>query len=156
MVFTFFLGVGVYRLARRQALVRRAVRVENIGRVTLHLLGQDRDAHRRASCGSRTCVPAPRRSTRRAAARSAALASRGESGDPLDVAILRGGTSARRRGAARARRDLSVHRRPQARDRRRARRDGGDLVAATKGAPEVVLALGALDADEREAWIDAA
>ena len=34
VVFTFFLGVGVYRLARRQALVRRAVAVENIGRVT--------------------------------------------------------------------------------------------------------------------------
>ena len=34
VVFTFFLGVGVYRLARRQALVRRAVAVENIGRIT--------------------------------------------------------------------------------------------------------------------------
>ena len=34
VAFTFFLGLGVYRLARRQALVRRAVSVENIGRVT--------------------------------------------------------------------------------------------------------------------------
>ena len=34
IVFTFFLGVGVYRLAKRQALVRRAVSVENIGRVS--------------------------------------------------------------------------------------------------------------------------
>ena len=34
VVFTFFLGVGVYRLARVQALVRRAVSVENVGRVT--------------------------------------------------------------------------------------------------------------------------
>jgi Ca2+-transporting ATPase len=34
VVFTVFLGVGVYRLARRQALVRRSVVVENIGRVT--------------------------------------------------------------------------------------------------------------------------
>jgi len=34
VVFTFFLGVGVYRLAKRQALVRRAVSVENIGRIT--------------------------------------------------------------------------------------------------------------------------
>lgn len=34
VVFAFFLGVGVYRLARRQALVRRAVAVENIGRIT--------------------------------------------------------------------------------------------------------------------------
>ncbi len=34
VVFTFFLGVGVYRLAKRRALIRRAVSVENIGRVT--------------------------------------------------------------------------------------------------------------------------
>ena len=34
VVFTFFLGVGVYRLAKRRALVRRAVSVENIGRVS--------------------------------------------------------------------------------------------------------------------------
>lgn len=34
VVFTVFLGVGVYRLARRQALVRRAVSVENIGRAS--------------------------------------------------------------------------------------------------------------------------
>jgi Ca2+-transporting ATPase len=34
VVFTFFLGVGVYRLAKKNALVRRAVSVENIGRIT--------------------------------------------------------------------------------------------------------------------------
>ncbi|MCC2635783.1 MAG: haloacid dehalogenase, partial [Ramlibacter sp.] len=34
VVYTFFLGAGVFRLARRKALVRRAVAVENIGRVT--------------------------------------------------------------------------------------------------------------------------
>lgn len=34
VVFSFFLGVGVFRLAKRHALVRRAVSVENIGRVT--------------------------------------------------------------------------------------------------------------------------
>lgn len=34
VVFSFFLGVGVYRLAKHHALVRRAVSVENIGRVT--------------------------------------------------------------------------------------------------------------------------
>ena len=34
VVLAFFLGVGVYRLAKRQALVRRAVVVENIGRVS--------------------------------------------------------------------------------------------------------------------------
>jgi heavy metal translocating P-type ATPase len=34
VVFTFFLGVGIYRLAKKRALVRRAVSVENIGRIT--------------------------------------------------------------------------------------------------------------------------
>lgn len=34
VVFSFFLGVGVYRLAKKHALVRRAVSVENIGRIT--------------------------------------------------------------------------------------------------------------------------
>lgn len=34
VVFTFFLGVGVFRLAKKRALVRRGVSVENIGRVT--------------------------------------------------------------------------------------------------------------------------
>lgn len=34
VVFSFYLAAGVYRLARRQALVRRAVVVENIGRLT--------------------------------------------------------------------------------------------------------------------------
>ncbi|MCE3009177.1 MAG: cation-transporting P-type ATPase [Proteobacteria bacterium] len=35
VVFSFFLGVGVYRLAKRRALVRRAVSIENIGRVSV-------------------------------------------------------------------------------------------------------------------------
>ncbi|NJK45854.1 MAG: hypothetical protein HC933_17730 [Pleurocapsa sp. SU_196_0] len=34
IVFTFSLGVGIFRLAKRHALVRRGVVVENIGRVT--------------------------------------------------------------------------------------------------------------------------
>jgi Ca2+-transporting ATPase len=34
IAFAFFLGVGVYRMAKKRALVRRAVSVENIGRVT--------------------------------------------------------------------------------------------------------------------------
>ena len=34
VVYTFFLGLGVFRLARHKALVRRAVAVENIGRIS--------------------------------------------------------------------------------------------------------------------------
>ena len=86
VVFAFFLGVGVYRLARRQALVRRAVSVENIGRVTtvcsdktgtitegrLHL------AHLRPASGLNDAE----------LLRLVALASRAESGDPLDLAVI--------------------------------------------------------------------
>src|SRR5690606_13069724 len=86
VVFTFFLGAGVYRLARRQALVRRAVAVENIGRVTcvcsdktgtmtegrLVLMQQDPVA----GTGAQDLL------------RIAAMASRQDSGDPLDAAIF--------------------------------------------------------------------
>ena len=34
VVYTFFLGMGVFRLARKKALVRRGVAVANIGRIT--------------------------------------------------------------------------------------------------------------------------
>ena len=35
VVFTFYLGLGVFRLAKKKALVRKAVSVENIGRVSV-------------------------------------------------------------------------------------------------------------------------
>lgn len=88
VAFTFFLGVGVYRLARRQALVRRAVVVENIGRVT-------------CICSDKTGTLTEGKLTLAhvfpadgvAAAelrRIAAQASRERSGDPLDAAVLAG------------------------------------------------------------------
>ncbi len=40
VVLTFFLGVGVFRLARRKALVRRAVVVERIGQLTCICTGK--------------------------------------------------------------------------------------------------------------------
>ena len=87
MVFAFFLGVGVYRLARRQALVRRAVAVENIGRIT-------------TICSDKTgtITEGRLRLMHLVAAESvsdaellslAALASRRDSADPMDEAVLR-------------------------------------------------------------------
>ncbi|MCI0429976.1 MAG: HAD-IC family P-type ATPase [Rhodospirillales bacterium] len=86
VVFTFYLGVGVYRLARRQALVRRSVVVENIGRVTCICSdktgtmteGRLRLAHTLSADGLHTDE----------LQRIAGIASRLESSDPLDVAIL--------------------------------------------------------------------
>src|SRR5690606_14048346 len=86
VVFTFFLGAGVYRLAKRQALVRRAVAVENIGRVTC--ICSDKTGtmtEGRLVLGHRD--PAAGMSGDELD-RVAALASRTDSGDPLDAAIL--------------------------------------------------------------------
>jgi len=146
VVFTVFLGVGVYRLARRQALVRRAVSVENVGRVSCICSdktgtiteGRLRVAH---------LLPAP--GVERAALLAlAARASRPESGDPLDTAIDEAA------GARPAGETVTVF--PFTEDRRRetavVRDADGMLLAATKGAAETVLSMAALDDAERAAW----
>lgn len=147
VVFTVFLGVGIYRLAQRRALVQRAVAVENIGRVS-------------CVCADKTgTITEGRLHLAHAYPRDgltgerlralAALASRRESGDPMDVAILQavpGGSE----GLA----PLATF--PFTEDRKREtivwRRPDGSLLAATKGAPERVLAMCALGAQGRAAW----
>jgi len=144
VVLTFFLGVGVYRLARRQALVRRAVVVENIGRVTcictdktgtltegrLHL------AH---------CYAAEGISDERLL-RLAAYAARRETGDLLDVAILDANPSLSYETVATF---------PFTEDRKRETvivREASKLVAALKGAPEIVFSMCELDASQAAHW----
>jgi len=144
VVLTFFLGVGVYRLARRQALVRRAVVVENIGRVSCICSdktgtlteGRVHLAHHRAADGV---------SVERLLA-LAAIAARRETGDLLDAAILDASPAS---GAA------VVATFPFTEDRRRETgivRDGEAMLAAVKGAPEVVLAMCELDDVQRAHW----
>ena len=148
VVFTFFLGAGVYRLARRQALVRRAVAVENIGRVSCicsdktGTMTEGRLAlvHRQPAAGMDA----------EALLRLAALACRSDSGDPLDEAILaRAAPAADGSTAA-----LRVYPFTEARRRETAVwPDGaGGARAVTKGAPETVLALCAVGREEGEAW----
>ena len=136
-------------LAKRQALVRRAVTVENIGRVS-YLLGQDRNDHGRA-LAART--PAARRTLD--ADRLlflASLAARGDSGDPMDEAIF---GAAERRAIAAARPE-KIETFPFTEDRKREsailREDEGRLLVVTKGAAEVVLGMSTLDGAERAAW----
>jgi len=132
VVLTFFLGVGVYRLAKRQALVRRAVVVENIGRVT-------------CICSDKTgtITEGRLRLSHRATADAvttdrllelAAAASRRETGDPMDAAIL---------DALPAPPSWeTVATFPFTEDRKRETgvlRQDGRLIAAVKGAPEVVF-----------------
>lgn len=147
VVFTFFLGVGVYRLARRRALVRRAVVVENIGRVTCICTdktgtlteGRLRLEHR---------LPAPGLGEE-FLMQVAATATRPESADPLDL-LLREASP----GLAGRRLDTF----PFTEDRRREvailEDREGRATAAMKGAPETVFAMARLTAAERESWTD--
>jgi Ca2+-transporting ATPase len=146
VVLTAFLGVGVYRLARRRALVRRAAAVENIGRVT-------------AICTDKTgtltegrlrlvhVLPAPGVSEATLLA-IAARASRAETGDPMDLAVLE---RAPHDGTGRlatfpfneqSRREMSVF--PAG---------AGAAVALAKGAPETILAMVGGDGIPRDEWL---
>lgn len=145
VVLTFFLGVGVYRLAKRQALVRRSVVVENIGRVTTicsDKTGTLTEGRLRLAHQYPADEVAPERLVDIAAA-----ASRRESGDPLDRAILEyspDGTDA-----------IVVASFPFTEDRKRETavlKRGDETFAVVKGAPETVLGLCPLSADQLEAW----
>lgn len=152
VVLTFFLGVGVYRLAQHKALVRRAVAVENIGRVSvicsdktgtitegklrLHELRPAKDI-------------APERLTR-----LAALASRPGSNDPLDEALL-----AEAPAAPTGWHLLASYPFTEARRREVAVWQGpGERLAFAKGAPETILdlcRLGVADKDRLDAEVAA-
>lgn len=151
VVFTVFLGVGVHRLARKKALVRRAVSVENIGRVSV-ICSDKTGTLTEGRLAVAAAMPA-------AGAReddvveTAARASRRDSNDPLDQAIF---DEADRRGESRSEGEV-VATFPFTEGRRRETRifrvDGAGLVAAVKGSPETVLALSSLADDARARWL---
>jgi Ca2+-transporting ATPase len=145
IVLTFFLGVGVYRLAKRQALVRRAVVVENIGRVSC--ICSDKTGtitegnlqlthrHPAADVGDERLLLL------------AAGASRRETGDPMDVAILD--------ALPQASAWEVVACFPFTEDRKRETgvlRQDERIFAAVKGAPEIVLEQCNLAPEERQTW----
>jgi len=146
VVFTFFLGVGVFRLARRQALVRRAVVVENIGRVTT-ICSDKTGTITEGRLKVAHCVASPDVGEQELL-NFAAIAARCDSGDPLDIAILQ--------AAAGAPQDRFASF-PFTEDRKRetgvVHHKGGMLIAACKGAPETILALSALDDATRQNWL---
>lgn len=150
VAFTFFLGAGIYRLAQRQALVRRAVSVENIGRVTT-VCSDKTGTITEGRLAITHVEPAPPRPAEDLL-RVAALASREEGADPLDVAIF---AEARRRGVEpRTSERVAVF--PFTEERRRETavyREGGSLFVATKGIPELVLELCGMQEPERKEWL---
>ena len=147
MVYTFFLGVGVFRLARKKALVRRAVAVENIGRITCIVS----DKTGTITAGSLVLahrVPAAGHDEA-SVLRVATFAARPDSGDPLDQALH--AASGRLPAATR----LADFPFTEARRRETVvwRLAANGPTAFTKGAPETVLATSALSAQERADWL---
>jgi Ca2+-transporting ATPase len=149
VVLTVFLGVGVYRLARRQALVRRAVSVENIGRTTC-ICADKTGTMTEGRLRLTHLLPAPGTSRARLLALAGA-ASRPEGGDPLDAAIARERPEAI--GAPLATFPFTEGRR---RETAVVRAADGRALCATKGALEAVLAMIPEGLADAPRWTDAA
>ena len=146
VVLTFFLGVGVYRLAKRQALVRRAVVVENIGRVSC-ICSDKTGTITEGRLQLTHQFPADDINNERLL-QLAAAASRRETGDLMDLAILD--------AVAQPLSGESVASFPFTEDRKRETgilRTDGVLLAAVKGAPEVVLGLCTVTPEASTHWL---
>lgn len=85
VVFTLFLGVGVFRLAKHNTLVRRAVSIENIGRVTTICVDKTGTITEGKLKFNSAITANDIAQTK--IIEIAALASRLNSGDPIDQAI---------------------------------------------------------------------
>lgn len=149
VVFTLFLGVGVYRLAKRKVLVRRAVSVENLGRITCicadktgtMTLGRLRLEH---------LFPAPGTGQERLL-RLATLASRRETGDPMDVAII--DRFEHQQLANDGGEVLTTYAYTEQRRRETTIvRQGTKILAVSKGSPETLLPMSRLDPITYQRW----
>lgn len=148
VVYTFFLGVGVFRLARKKALVRRAVAVENIGRVTCIVS----DKTGTITAGSLVLAhrtPADEQDDV-SVLQVATFAARPDSGDPLDQALHAAA------GSLPPATRLADFPFTEARRRETVvwRGAAGETTAFTKGAPETVMAACTLPAQARAEWLD--
>lgn len=143
VVLTFSLGLGVYRLAQSKALVRRALAVENIGRVSV-ICSDKTGTITEGKLRLHELRPAPGVDEQELI-QWAAMASRRGSHDALDESLL---AAAQPLGPEKSllatypftetrRREVSVWQLPEGR------------VAVIKGAPETVLTLCDLEAAER-------
>ena len=150
LALTFFLGAGVYRLARRRALVRRATAVENIGRVSF-ICSDKTGTMTEGRLRIVGLVPAPGES-KGGLLRIAARASRREGGDPLDLAILE--EADRDKAEAMAVVRLATFPFTEARRRETAivRERSGTTIAVSKGSPERILRMCALEHGIRDEW----
>jgi Ca2+-transporting ATPase len=149
VVFTFFLGVGIYRLAQKKALVRRAVSVENIGRITQ--ICTDKTGTITTGEVELTHIDAADSIKDDQVLTVSALASNPEGTDPVDIAILKKKSDQK----------LKLHevtkRFPFTEDRKResALTEIDDQQAiVTKGAPETIFNLCNMSKEQKEIWIN--
>jgi Ca2+-transporting ATPase len=148
VVFTFFLGVGVYRLAKRHALVRRAVSVENIGRVTR--ICTDKTGTITVGELKLTHLDAAALGHAEELLAYAGAASNPEGTDPVDLAIR---AAAVERNVTLPRRESAL---PFTEDRKRETAffaDRGRAVCAMKGSPETIISRSSLADDDRRKWL---
>ncbi|MDG2518372.1 cation-translocating P-type ATPase [Lysobacter soli] len=154
VAFAFFLGVGVYRLAQRQALVRRAAVVENIGRVTC--LCTDKTGTLTVGELRLVALLAGDDSDEATLVTAAAAASRQDSGDPVDQAIFAYQRAAESAGRSPAPPAVVVTNFPFTEQRRRevtvVRDPAGHHLAFAKGAPEAIFELCNLSVVARARW----
>jgi Ca2+-transporting ATPase len=150
VVLTVFLGTGVFRLARRHALVRRAVSVENIGRVSC-ICSDKTGTITEGRLRLERLVPERGVNPERLLA-MASLASRGDTGDPIDTTILEQATEERLTHLGR--RVIATF--PFTEVRRRETsvlQIEGATIAVSKGSPEVILDASGLGHEARESWL---
>jgi Ca2+-transporting ATPase len=154
IVFTFYLGLGVYRLAQRKALVRRAVAVENIGRVTC-ICSDKTGTLTEGRLGLAHGEPAAGLGLRDLITLAAAAAD-SASTDPLDLALATALTAADATPFAAPGIRQAAYPFTEARRRECAifRRQDGSLVAIAKGAPETILAMSTDTVTAKAAWMD--
>jgi Ca2+-transporting ATPase len=141
VVLTFFLGTGAYRLAQRKALVRRAVAVENIGRISA-ICTDKTGTITEGQLALHELRPASGVAPERLL-ELGRMASRAETRDPLDLVLLATGDSAAHGRLVASfpftearRREVAIWEQEQA------------LVAVAKGAPETILDLCDLGKDD--------
>ncbi len=149
VVFTFFLGVGVYRLALKNALVRRAVSVENIGRVSI--ICSDKTGTITEGFLQLTHVIPVATLDEQQVLEIAALSSRTESGDLLDQAILVSCEQKKIKTLTR----LATFPFTENRKRETAITLTSDNQwhITTKGAPETILSLCPLTSADQSTWM---
>lgn len=148
IVFTFFLGVGVYRLAKKKALVRRAVSVENIGRIT-HICTDKTGTITVGRLKLTHIDPAFGQSEITVLSASLA-ASNPEGSDPVDIAIRE---IALERGIFAPQRIVIF---PFTEDRKQETslvKENDGLTAFIKGSPETVLLKSKMSEEDRHAWL---